>query len=139
MMVTFYLPERNSYLKFGGYMDKIEYFEVLLAPDASESFVEDNIKLRKEVYMRQNELEMDIEEKQNLNLDDTIAPAPRFELPLRGEIHRFVKLIVISEETEVEAVYVDSRLFTSIVVFLVLGFSAVVFFVVKKLFLKKRV
>lgn len=114
VMATCYLPEHASYLSFGGDMEAIEYFTEVLAPDASESFMTENLRLRKTVYERQNELENVINEQQQLP-DKAggagLPPAPEgFDLPLRGKVFRFVKLIAMGEETGVRAVYVDRRL-----------------------------
>ncbi len=134
MMATFYLPEKKAYLRFGGDMDEIEYFEKILAPDTSTSFIEDNIKLRKDVYMRQNELERVIDEEQTLDLiEPGEVVAPRFDVPLRGKVKRFVKLIVIEEESSVSATYIDSRIFALFILILVLGISAASFLAIKKL------
>ncbi|MBN1574165.1 MAG: hypothetical protein JW984_13290 [Deltaproteobacteria bacterium] len=128
MMLTLYLPERNDYVLFGGDMEEIEYFErILEEKDTSSAFYQKNIKLRRDVYERQQMLE-DV-----INKDESIAPdsstgedvSSQFQIPLRGEIHRFVKLIVISEKSHVTANYVNGRLMGGIklAVFLALAIA----------------
>jgi hypothetical protein len=127
MMATLYLPERKSYLSFGGDMEEIEYFTEVLAPEASESFVKENLRLRRSSYERQEELEDAINEQQQMPEKGGVAlpPAPEgFDLPLRGKPFRFVKLIVLGEETTVTARYVDTRLLAAIVVLLVIAAAA---------------
>lgn len=120
MMATFYLPEGLSYLSFGGDMEQIEYFSEVLAPEAKDSFVSENLRLRKSVYERQEDLENAINEQERLI--DTGAGVPTtpegFDLPLRGKVFRFVKLIAMGEETGVRAVYIDRRL---VIILVMLG------------------
>jgi len=121
VMATFYLPETASYLSFGGDMEAIEYFTEVLSSDASESFVTENLKLRKAVYERQEDLERAINEQEQMPEKGGagLPPAPEgFDLPLRGKSFRFVKLIVMGEETGVSAVYVDRRAVIVIVMLL---------------------
>ncbi len=113
VMATFYLPEGMSYLSFGGDMEQIKYFTELLSPGSSESFVEENLRLRKSVYERQEDLENVINEQQQMpdKGGAGLPPAPEgFDLPLSGKVYRFVKLITMGEETSVVATYVDLRL-----------------------------
>ena len=113
MMATFYLPERASYLCLGGDMEQIEYFAELLSPGSSESFVEENLRLRKAVYERQEDLENVINEQQQMpdKGGTVLPPAPEgFNLPLSGKVFRFVKLITMGEETSIVVTYVDRRL-----------------------------
>jgi hypothetical protein len=130
MMATLYLPEKNNYVGFGGDMEEIEYFErILEEKDTSSSFYQKNIKLRREVYERQQKLE-DV-----LNQNEMIAPdsAPggdsssQFQIPLRGEIHRFVKLIVISEKSRISATYVNGRLMRVVKLLIFLAVAAALF------------
>ncbi len=119
VMATFYLPEDASYLSFGGDMEAIEYFTEVLAPDATESFMSDNLRLRKTVYERQNDLEKAINEQQRMpeSGDAGLPPAPEgFDLPLRGKEFRFVKLIAMGEKTSVRATYIDRSLLVIVII-----------------------
>jgi hypothetical protein len=118
VMATFYLPEDASYLSFGGDMEAIEYFTEVLAPNAAESFVTENLRLRKSVYERQENLEKAINEQQQLpdSGGELLPPTPEgFDLPLRGKVFRFVKLIAMGEKTSVRAAYIDRRLLAIII------------------------
>jgi hypothetical protein len=129
VMATFYLPEDASYLSFGGDMEAIEYFTEVLAPDATESFMSDNLRLRKTVYERQNDLEKAINEQQQLpeKGDTGLPPAPEgFDLPLRGKEFRFVKLIAMGEKTSVRATYVDRRLLVVVILLAVVLAGAII-------------
>ncbi|MBN2225042.1 MAG: hypothetical protein JW765_10235 [Deltaproteobacteria bacterium] len=124
MMATFYLPEGMSYLSFGGDMEPIEYFTEVLSSEATKSFVSENMRLKRSVYERQEELEEAIYEQQQMP-DKTGAELPPasegFDLPLRGKVFRFVKLIGMGEETSVSAVYVDRRLTIIVICLLVIA------------------
>jgi hypothetical protein len=128
MMATLYLPEGMSYLSFGGDMERIEYFSEVLSTDASESFVTENLRLRKSVYKRQEDLEDAINrQEQTLEKEGTggLPPAPEgFDMPLRGKVYRFVKLVVMGEETRVAARYVDTRLLIAVIVLFVIAAAA---------------
>ncbi len=113
MMLTLYLPKKNDYVHFGGDMEEIEYFErILEEKDTSSTFYQKNIKLRRDVYERQQRLEDVINQEENIAPDSSTVGdiSSQFQIPLRGDIHRFVKLIVISEKSHVTANYVNRRL-----------------------------
>ena len=79
----------------------------------------DNLRLRKTVYERQNDLEKAINEQQWMpeSGDAGLPPAPEgFDLPLRGKEFRFVKLIAMGEKTSVRATYVDRRLLVIVII-----------------------
>ena len=123
MMVTIYLPEKRRYVRFGGDMEPIKHFEKIVAPDTSSEFVEENLKLRKEVYERQSELEDYVNKKQVLTGDELSAipeETTMFELPLRGDSYRFVKLIVLSEESRVTAYYLKTGIYRLCILLFVL-------------------
>jgi len=123
MMATLYLPENRRYVRFGGDMESIKHFEKIVAPDTSYEFVEENLRLRKEVYERQSELEEYVNKKQVLTGDELSAipdGTTMFELPLRGDSYRFVKLIVLSEESSVTAYYLKTGIYRLFVLFLIL-------------------
>jgi len=126
MMATLHLPEKNNYVNFGGDMDEIEYFEEILKvkeeDTSSSSFYQKNIKLRREVYERQQKLEDVVNWNETISPDSKIGgdPSSQFQVPLRGEIHRFVKLIVISEKSQVTATYVNGSLLWKIKLFILL-------------------
>ncbi len=123
IMATFYLPEGVSYLSFGGDMEPIEYFTEVLSSDASESFVSENLRLKKSVYERQEDLENTINEQQQMPAKggaDLPATSEGYDLPLRGKVFRFVKLIGMGEQTSVRAVYVDRRLAAIVIALLVI-------------------
>jgi hypothetical protein len=131
MMATLYLPEKRRYIRFGGDMEPIKHFEKIVAPETSSEFVEENLKLRKEVYERQSELEEYVNKKQVLTGDELSAvpeETAMFELPLRGDSYRFVKLIVLSEESSVTAVYLKTGIYRlSVLVVFLLIFSLVLY------------
>jgi len=123
MMATLYLPEGSKYVRFGGDMESITHFEKIVAPDTSSEFVQENLKLRKEVYERQSELEDYVNKKQVLTGDElSVIPdgTTMFELPLRGDSYRFVKLIVLSEESHITAYFLKTGIYRVGVLFLVL-------------------
>ncbi|MBN1881148.1 MAG: hypothetical protein JW885_03155 [Deltaproteobacteria bacterium] len=123
MMATLYLPENRKYVRFGGDMEPIKHFEKIVAPDTSSEFVQENLKLRKEVYERQSELEEYVNKKQVLTGDELSAlpeETAMFELPLRGDSYRFVKLIVLSEESRVTATYLKTGIYRLCVLFVIL-------------------
>jgi hypothetical protein len=123
MMATLYFPENRKYVHFGGDMEPITHFEKIVAPDTSSEYVEENLKLRKEVYERQSELEDYVNKKQVLTGDELSALSEgttMFELPLRGDSYRFVKLIVLSEESRVTACYVKTGIYRLCVLLLIL-------------------
>ena len=131
MMATLYLPEKRRYVRFGGDMEPIKHFEKIIASDSSSEFVEENLKLRKEVYERQSELEEYVNKKQILTGDELSAVpegATMFELPLRGDSYRFVKLIVLSEESSVTAVYLKTGIYRMcvLIVFLLIFYMVLV-------------
>jgi hypothetical protein len=130
MMATFYLPEGIAYLSFGGDMERIEYFTEVLSSKAPTSFVSENLRLRKSVYERQEDLEKAINEQQQMP-DKGGAELPPtsegFDLPLRGKVFRFVKLITMGEETSVSAAYVDGRLIIIVVLLPVILVGGCVF------------
>jgi hypothetical protein len=123
IMATFYLPEGVSYLSFGGDMEPIEYFTEVLSSGAKESFVSENLLLRKSVYERQEDLENTISKEQQIPSKggaDLPPSAEDYDLPLKGKVFRFVKLIGMGEATNVRAVYVDRRLIIIIICLLVI-------------------
>jgi hypothetical protein len=123
MMATLYLPEGRRYVRFGGDMEPITHFERIIASDSSSEFVEENLRLRKEVYERQSELEEYINRNQVLTGDELSALSEgtaMFELPLRGDSYRFVKLIVLTEESRVTAYYLKTGIYRLCMLFLIL-------------------
>ena len=141
MMATLYLPENRRYVRFGGDMEIIRHFEKIVAPDTSSEFVEENLRLRKEVYERQSELEEYVNKKQVLTGDELSAVpegTAMFELPLRGDSYRFVKLIVLSEESCVTACYLKTGIYRVCVLILVLFFFYGVLKGVQKVFKSVR-
>jgi hypothetical protein len=138
MMATIHLPEKNSYLSFGGDMDEIEYFERILKVKeedrSSSSFYQKNIKLRREVYERQQQLEDVVNWNEPITPDSKIGgdPSSQFQVPLRGEIHRFVKLIVISEKSQITATYINGSLMWKMKLFVLLIAAVGLLMVVRK-------
>jgi hypothetical protein len=130
MMLTLYLPEKNDYVGFGGDMEEIEYFKKILEEkDTSSTFYQKNIKLRRDVYERQQRLEDWINKEETVSPDSSIGGdvSSQFQIPLRGDIHRFVKLIVISEKSHVTANYVNGRLMGAVKLIVFLAIAAALF------------